>query len=248
MASFQIAVVGDGIVVDVQRKPGRSGSRRRIVMSMVSRSASCHAQEERGKLSSLAFRRRAANLTREGCCNSLSAAQFLETNAWNSGSGCRVKKRLHLVRSPGRHQRVADRATLSPSSSFPRSSGAVFAQGWEPCVNARFAVEILPGFTLVQEADNGDGRTYAKGEALHLANHLATGLFGEEVADRRTISAGWLTATGRRRAEASSFRHARRFHPLPPDRSRCATTPQPLRAGIPAVDEGGDLAVRRGDW
>ncbi|WP_432347238.1 hypothetical protein WMC41_05290 [Shinella yambaruensis] len=75
--------------------------------------------------------------------------------------------------------------------------GAAFAQGWEPYVNARFgfAVEIPPGFTLVQEADNGDGRTYAKGEArLSIwANHLATGLFREEVDDRRTtyLQEGW---------------------------------------------------------
>jgi hypothetical protein len=42
---------------------------------------------------------------------------------------------------------------------------AAFAQGWEPYVNARFgfAVDVPPGFTLVQEADNGDGRTYANG-------------------------------------------------------------------------------------
>lgn len=75
--------------------------------------------------------------------------------------------------------------------------GAAFAQGWEAYVNARFgfAVEIPPGFTFVREAYNGDGRTYAKGEAkLSIwANHLATGPFGEEVADRRNtyLQEGW---------------------------------------------------------
>jgi hypothetical protein len=74
---------------------------------------------------------------------------------------------------------------------------AALAQEWEPYVNARFGftVEIPPGFALVQEADNGDGRTYAKGEAkLSVwANYLATGPFEEEVAGRRTAyrQEGW---------------------------------------------------------
>lgn len=74
---------------------------------------------------------------------------------------------------------------------------AAFAQGWEPYVNARFgfAVDVPPGFTLVQEADNGDGRTYANGEAkLSVwANHLVIGSFADEVASRRMayLREGW---------------------------------------------------------
>ncbi|EYR83077.1 hypothetical protein [Shinella sp. DD12] len=74
---------------------------------------------------------------------------------------------------------------------------AAFAQGWEPYANARFgfAVDVPPGFTLVQEADNGDGRTYANGEAkLSVwANHLVIGSFADEVASRRMayLREGW---------------------------------------------------------
>lgn len=90
---------------------------------------------------------------------------------------------------------------------------SAYAQDWEPYANARFgfSVEIPPGFTLVQEADNGDGRTYANGEAkLQVwAHHLTAGPFEEEVADRRTSynqegwdltydrqTAGWASLSG----------------------------------------------------
>ena len=90
---------------------------------------------------------------------------------------------------------------------------AAFAQDWEPYANPRFgfAVEIPPGFTLVQEAGNGDGRTYANGEAKLLvwAHYLTTGPFEEEVASRRKTyrqegwdlsydrqTAGWASLSG----------------------------------------------------
>jgi len=71
------------------------------------------------------------------------------------------------------------------------------AETWEPYVNARygFTVDIPPGFALVQEADNGDGRTYAKGEAKLLvwANRLADGTLEDEVVVRRRayLREGW---------------------------------------------------------
>lgn len=88
-----------------------------------------------------------------------------------------------------------------------------FGQDWEPYVNARygFAIEIPPGFTLVREADNGDGRTYANGEAKLgvWAHHLTSGPFEEEVAGRRAAynregwdltydrqTAGWASLSG----------------------------------------------------
>ena len=87
------------------------------------------------------------------------------------------------------------------------------AADWQPYANARygFAVEIPPGFTLVNEADNGDGRTYANGEAKLLvwAHYLTAGPFEEEVADRRATyqqegwdltydrqTAGWASLSG----------------------------------------------------
>ncbi|WP_439631510.1 hypothetical protein [Shinella sp.] len=90
---------------------------------------------------------------------------------------------------------------------------SALAAQWEPYVNARygFAVEIPPGFTLVQEADNGDGRTYKNGEAelRAWAHYLTAGPFEEEVADRRTTyqqegwdlsydrqTAGWASLSG----------------------------------------------------
>lgn len=90
---------------------------------------------------------------------------------------------------------------------------AASAQTWEPYANARFgfAVDVPPGFTLVQEAGNGDGRTYAKGEAKLLiwAHYLTTGPFEEEVASRRKSyqqegwdlsydrqTAGWASLSG----------------------------------------------------
>lgn len=94
--------------------------------------------------------------------------------------------------------------------ALPASASAA---DWEPYVNARygFAVEIPPGFALVQEADNGDGRTYANGEAKLLvwAHYLTAGPFEEEVADRRATyrqegwdlsydrqTAGWASLSG----------------------------------------------------
>lgn len=88
---------------------------------------------------------------------------------------------------------------------------AAVAQGWEPYVNARFGftVEIPPGFSLVQEAGNGDGRTYAKGEAkLSVwANHLSTGPFEEEVASRREtyLQEGWDLSYDRQTAGWASL-------------------------------------------
>ena len=90
-----------------------------------------------------------------------------------------------------------------------------FAADWEPYLNGRFgyAVDIPPGFTLSNEAENGDGRTYAKGGAtLSVWGHyLAAGPFEEEVAARRAIygqegwslsydrqTAGWASLSGTR--------------------------------------------------
>jgi hypothetical protein len=72
-----------------------------------------------------------------------------------------------------------------------------FAAEWEPYANARFgfAVDIPPGFALVREADNGDGRTYGNGGATLAvwAHYLTAGDFAEEVADRRVTygQEGW---------------------------------------------------------
>lgn len=90
-----------------------------------------------------------------------------------------------------------------------------FAQGWEPYANARFgfSVEVPPGFALTREADNGDGRTYAKGAATLAvwAHYLTAGDFAEEVAERRATykqegwdlsydrqTAGWASLSGTR--------------------------------------------------
>ena len=90
-----------------------------------------------------------------------------------------------------------------------------FAAGWEPYVNGRFgyAVEIPPGFSLVNEADNGDGRSYANGSATLAVwgNYLAAGPFEDDVADRRATykregwdlsydrqTAGWASLSGTR--------------------------------------------------
>lgn len=92
---------------------------------------------------------------------------------------------------------------------------SAFAVDWQPYVNARYgyAVEIPPGFTLVNEADNGDGRTYANGKTTLAvwAHYLTAGPFEEEVADRRTTyqqegwdlsydrqTAGWASLSGTR--------------------------------------------------
>ena len=86
-----------------------------------------------------------------------------------------------------------------------------FAQSWEPYVNARFgfAVDIPPGFTLVQEAENGDGRTYAKGEAKLLvwANRLTDGTFEDEVIVRRRayLREGWDIGYDRQEAGWASL-------------------------------------------
>ena len=86
-----------------------------------------------------------------------------------------------------------------------------FADDWEPYANARFgfAVDIPPGFTLVQEADNGDGRTYAKGEAKLsvFAQYLATGPFEDEVAARRKtyLDEGWDLSYDRQTAGWASL-------------------------------------------
>ncbi|MCR6498948.1 hypothetical protein MUO32_07895 [Shinella sp. CPCC 101442] len=85
------------------------------------------------------------------------------------------------------------------------------AAGWEPYVNGRFgyAAEIPPGFTLSNEADNGDGRTYANGGAtLAIWGHyLTTGPFGEEVADRRATyeQEGWDLSYDRQKAGWASL-------------------------------------------
>ena len=92
---------------------------------------------------------------------------------------------------------------------------SALAQSWQPYVNARFgfAVEIPPGFALVSEADNGDGRTYTRGDATLAvwAHYLTAGDFEEEVADRRVTyrqdgwdlsydrqTAGWASLSGTR--------------------------------------------------
>lgn len=66
---------------------------------------------------------------------------------------------------------------------------AALAAGWEPYANPRFgfAVEIPPGFAMVQEAGNGDGRSYARGAATLAVwgHYLAEGDFKDEVAGRR---------------------------------------------------------------
>ena len=86
-----------------------------------------------------------------------------------------------------------------------------FAQSWEPYVNARFgfAVDIPPGFTLAQEAENGDGRTYAKGEAKLLvwANRLTDGTFEDEVIVRRRayLREGWDISYDRQTAGWASL-------------------------------------------
>ena len=88
---------------------------------------------------------------------------------------------------------------------------AAFAQSPETYVNARigFAVEIPPGFTLMQEADSGDGRTYAKGEARLLVwgNLLDGGLFEDEVATRRMayLREGWDIGYNREEAGWASL-------------------------------------------
>ena len=88
---------------------------------------------------------------------------------------------------------------------------AAFAQSPETYVNARmgFAVEIPPGFTLMQEADSGDGRTYAKGEARLLiwGNLLDGGLFEDEVATRRMayLREGWDIGYNREEAGWASL-------------------------------------------
>ena len=88
---------------------------------------------------------------------------------------------------------------------------AAFAQSSETYVNARlgFAVEIPPGFTLMQEADSGDGRTYAKGEARLLiwGNLLDGGLFEDEVATRRMayLREGWDIGYNREEAGWASL-------------------------------------------
>lgn len=96
---------------------------------------------------------------------------------------------------------------------LPLLPASAFAAEWQSYTNARygFAVEIPPGFTLVQDADNGDGRTYANSEAKLLvwAHHLTAGPFEEEVADRRATyrqegwdlsydrqTAGWASLSG----------------------------------------------------
>lgn len=92
---------------------------------------------------------------------------------------------------------------------------AAAAADWQPYANARFGftVEIPPGFALLQEAENGDGRTYALGGAkLSVwANYLASGPFEAEVAERRKAyqqegwdisydrqTAGWASLSGTR--------------------------------------------------
>ena len=89
------------------------------------------------------------------------------------------------------------------------------AAGWAPYVNGRFgyAVDIPPGFSLVNEADNGDGRSYANGSATLAVwgNYLAAGPFEDDVADRRATykregwdlsydrqTAGWASLSGTR--------------------------------------------------
>lgn len=92
---------------------------------------------------------------------------------------------------------------------------AALAAGWEPYANPRFgfAVDIPPGFAMVQEADNGDGRTYARGAATLAVwgHYLAEGDFKDEVAGRRETyrkdgwdlsydrqTAGWASLSGTR--------------------------------------------------
>lgn len=86
-----------------------------------------------------------------------------------------------------------------------------FAAGWEPYVNGRFgyAVDIPPGFALSSEADNGDGRTYAKdGATLAVWGHyLAAGPFELDVADRRATykQEGWDLSYDRQKAGWASL-------------------------------------------
>lgn len=88
---------------------------------------------------------------------------------------------------------------------------SAFARSGEAYVNARFgfAVDIPPGFTLVEEAGNGDGRTYAKGDARLLvwANQLAEATFEEEVVTRRGayLREGWDIAYDRQAAGWASL-------------------------------------------
>lgn len=88
---------------------------------------------------------------------------------------------------------------------------AALAEDWQSYANARFgfAVDIPPGFTLVQEAENGDGRTYARGEAKLsvFANYLATGPFEDEVAARRKtyLDEGWDLSYDRQTAGWASL-------------------------------------------
>lgn len=70
------------------------------------------------------------------------------------------------------------------------------AASWQPYINARFgfAVEIPPGFMLLNEADNGDGRSYARDTATFAVwGHYLTGDFAEEVNERRDTyrQEGW---------------------------------------------------------
>lgn len=88
---------------------------------------------------------------------------------------------------------------------------AALAAEWTPYANARFgfAVEIPPGFTLVREADNGDGQSYANGEArLAVWGHtLAEGDFKDDVAERRASYAreGWDLSYDRQTAGWASL-------------------------------------------
>ncbi|WLR96074.1 hypothetical protein [Shinella sumterensis] len=88
---------------------------------------------------------------------------------------------------------------------------AAIAAEWTPYANARFgfAVEIPPGFALVREADNGDGQSYANGEArLAVWGHtLAEGDFKEDVAERRATYAreGWYLSYDRQTAGWASL-------------------------------------------
>jgi hypothetical protein len=74
-----------------------------------------------------------------------------------------------------------------------------FADDWQPYANVRFgyAIEIPPGFTMTNEAENGDGRTYASQSGRTTLSVWGTLLadlpFREDVSQQRDfyVQDGW---------------------------------------------------------
>lgn len=87
------------------------------------------------------------------------------------------------------------------------------ADSWNRYINARFAysIDIPPGFSKVEEADNGDGGVSrsAEGDAelLVWGGYLAVGDFKSEIAERvrsDTIE-GWKISYDRRTTSTASW-------------------------------------------